>query len=94
MNAALYVLHYIHSIINYGFTFTSELKAPLHAYMSFPHSSDMESLDDALPPKLINHHRLKTYSDAFWGSQIGNVIWEGIQLPLFKIHSMSGAILF
>jgi hypothetical protein len=35
-----------------------------------------------------------TYSDACWGSQIGNAIREGIQLPLFKFCSMSGAIIF
>jgi hypothetical protein len=30
MNTALYVLHYIHSTIHYGFTFTSKAKIPLH----------------------------------------------------------------
>jgi hypothetical protein len=32
------------------------------------------------------------YSDACWGSQLGNAVREGIQLPLFKFRSMSGAI--
>ena len=41
LNAALYVLHYIHLTIDYGFTFTSTEKAPLFTYMTFPHSSDM-----------------------------------------------------
>ena len=72
MNAALYVLHYIHSTIDYSFTFTSELKAPLHIYMSFPHGSDTEAYKDAFPPKLGDHHRLTTYSNACWGSQIRN----------------------
>ena len=94
LNAALYVLHYIHSTIDYGFMFTSAEKAPLHTYMSFPHSSDTEACDDALPPKTAQHHRLTTYSDACWGSQIGNAVREGIQLPLFKFRSMSGAIIF
>jgi hypothetical protein len=94
MNAALYVLHYIHSTINYGFSFTSEVKAPLHTYMSFPHKSNTEAYADAIPPRLRDHHRLTTYSDACWGSQIGNAIREGIHLPLFKFRSMSGAILF
>jgi hypothetical protein len=62
--------------------------------MAFPHPSDTEAYDNALPPKLGDHHHLTTYSDACWGSQIGNAIPEGIQLPLFKFHSMSGAILF
>ncbi len=94
INVALYVLHYIHSTIDYGFSFTSELKAPLHTYMLFPHPLDTEAYNDALPPKLGNHHHLTTYSDACWGFQIGNAIQESIQLPLFKFRSMSGAILF
>jgi len=93
-NAALYVLQYIHSTIDYGFAFTSAEKAPLHTYMTFPHSSDTEAYTDALPPRTDQHHRLTTYSDACWGSQIGNAIREGIQLPLFKFRSMSGAIIF
>jgi hypothetical protein len=94
LNAALYVLHYIHSTINYGFTFSLEEKAPLHTYMSFPHSSNTEAYNDALPPCPDSHHCLTTYSDACWGSQLGNAIRKGIQLPLFKFRSMSGAIIF
>ncbi len=95
LNAALYVLHYIHSTINYGFTFSLEERAPLHTYVSFPHSSNTDTYDDALPPCPDNHRRLTTYSDACWGSQIGNAIRKGIQLPLFKLRSiMSGAIIF
>ncbi len=64
--------------------------------MSFPHPLDTEAYDNALPLKLSNHHQLTltTYSDVCWGSQIGNTIQKGIQLPLFKFRSMSGAILF
>jgi hypothetical protein len=74
--------------------FLLEAQAPLHTSMLFPHPSDMEAYKDALPPKHGNHHHLTTYSNAWWGSQIGNAIWEGIQLPLFKFRSMSGAIIF
>ena len=35
-NAALYALHYIHSTIDYGFTFTSAAQVPLQTFMSFP----------------------------------------------------------
>ena len=91
-NAALYVLHYIHSTIDYGFTFTSKTQLPLHTFMSFPPSSDTEAYTDAIPPTPAQHHRLSTYSDACWGSQLGNAIRKGIQLPLFKFRSMSGAI--
>jgi hypothetical protein len=50
MNTALYVLHYIHSTIHYGFTFTSKAKISLHTYMSFPNRSDTEVYDDDIPP--------------------------------------------
>ncbi len=63
MNAALYVLHYIHSTIDYGFAFTCEIWALLHTYMSFPHPFNTEVYDDAFPPKHGNNHRLTTYID-------------------------------
>jgi hypothetical protein len=72
--------------------FTSTEQSPLHTYMSFPASSDTEAYMDAIPPSNNQHHCLTTYSDACWGSQLGNTVQEGIQLPLFKFRSMSGAI--
>jgi hypothetical protein len=60
--------------------------------MSYPHASDTEAYTDALPPKTDQHNHLTTYSDACWGSQLGNAVREGIQLPLFKFRSMSRAI--
>jgi hypothetical protein len=42
--------------------------------------------------RLLNIIFLSTYSDACWGSQLGNAILKGIQLPLFKFWSMSGGI--
>jgi hypothetical protein len=62
LNAALYVLYYIHSTIDYGFTFSSEETAPLHTYMTFPHLSDTEAYTDALPPCPEHHHRLRRTS--------------------------------
>jgi hypothetical protein len=91
-NATLYVLPYIYSTINYGITFTSKESPALHAYMLYPHASDTAAYTDALPPKPHQHHRLTTYSDTCWGSQLGNAVQEGIQLPLFKFRSMSSAI--
>jgi hypothetical protein len=67
LNAALYILHYIHSMIDYGLSFTLAEKAPLHTYLTFPHSSDTEAYNDALPPRTDQHHHLTTYSDACWG---------------------------
>jgi hypothetical protein len=83
-NAALYALHYIHSTIDYGIMFMSAECGPLHTCMSFPASSDTEAYTDAIPPSTAQHHRLTTYSDACWGSQLGNAVREGVQLPLFK----------
>jgi hypothetical protein len=91
-NAALYVLHYIHSTINYGITFTSKESSALHAYMFYPHTSDTEAYSNSIPPNYHQHHHLTTYIDACWGSQLGNAVQEGIQLPLFKFQSMSCAI--
>jgi hypothetical protein len=94
MQAALYVLHYIHSTHDYGITFTSENTLPLHTYIQFPSRSDAEAYSDAVPPSQRNSHRLTTYSDACWGSQIGNAVRAGTLLPLFKFRSMSGGIIF
>ena len=75
--------------------FTSAEKAPLlHPYMTFSHSLITKAYNDALPPKTNQHHCLTTYSDACWGSQIGNAVREGIHFPLLQFCSMSGTIIF
>jgi hypothetical protein len=89
-NAALYILHYIHSTIDYDISFTSRQSPALHSYMSYPHKSNTKAYTDAFPPDTDSHHRLSTYSDTCWGLQLGNAVREGLQLPLFR--SMSGAI--
>ena len=94
MKAALYALHYIHSTHDYGIQFTSRDTKPIHTYLHFPDSSDSEVYEDAMPPKQNRLHHLTTYSDANWGSQIGNAVRDGTMLPLFKFRSMSGAIVF
>jgi hypothetical protein len=75
-----------------GFMFTSNNHAPLHTFMSFPPPYNTEAYSNALPPLPDQHHRLSTYSNTCWGSQLGNAVREGIQLPLFKFWSMSGVI--
>ncbi len=77
-NAMLYALHYIHSTIVYGFTFTSKAIALLHAFMHFPYLSDTEAYHNTIPPKDGQHHRLTTHSNACWGSQLRNAVHEGI----------------
>jgi hypothetical protein len=75
------VLNYIHSTIDYGFTFTSEVWAPLHTYMSFPHPSDTEAYNNVIPPNHGNHHYLMTYRDACWGSQIATLFERVFNFP-------------
>jgi hypothetical protein len=94
MKAALYVLHYIHSTHGYGISYTSDSVAPMHCYIHFPPSTDVEAYTDALPPKSSNSSTLSSYSDACWGSQVGSAVADGTLLPLFKFRSMSGGIVF
>ena len=94
MKAALYALHYVHSTHDYGISFTSKDTKPMHTYLHFPDKSDAEAYTDAVPPTSESSHKITTYSDACWGSQIGSAVREGTLLPLFKFRSMSGAIIF
>ncbi len=94
MKSALYVLHYIHSTYDYGISFASKDMAPMHSYIHYPPSTDVEAYTDAIPPKLSTTHTLSAYSDACWGSQIGNAVVDGTLLPLFKFRSMNGGIVF
>ena len=65
-----------------------------HSYLHQPDCLYLEAYEDALPPKPGRQHHLTTYSNACWGSQIGNAIYAGALLPLFKFCSMSGAVVF
>jgi hypothetical protein len=95
MKAALYALHFIHSTHNYDISFTSDAVAPMHCYIHFPPSTDVEAYTDALPPTPETSSTLSSYSDApCWGSQIGGTISDGTLLSLFKFQSMSGGIAF
>ncbi|KAL7547756.1 hypothetical protein ACHAWF_011034 [Thalassiosira exigua] len=94
MKAALYAFHYVHSTHDYGISFTSKEKAPMHTYIHYPDSSDVEAYDDAKRPSGGTSHKCTTYSDACWGSQLGNSVPMGTWMPLFKFCSMSGGIIF
>ena len=94
MKAALYVLHYIHSTHDYGISFTSEDTAPMHSYVHYPPSSDVEAYEDAIPPTMGSSNTISAYSDACWGSQLGSSVADGTLLPLFKFRSMNGGIVF
>ena len=94
MKAALYALHYIHSTFDYGISFTSDTLSPMHSYIHHPPSTDVEAYNDAIPPQPSTLPTISAYSDACWGSQIGNAVAEGTLLPLFKFRSMNGGIVF
>jgi hypothetical protein len=87
--------HYIHSTHDHGIHYTSALAIdPVHTFVHFPDSSNVEAYTDAKPPSPSHSSPLTSYSDACWGSQIGSAIRERTLLPLFKCRSMSGGIIF
>ena len=94
MGAAIYALHYVHSTEDYGITFTSKEKQPVHAFLHYPHKTDVEAYgEEAVPPATKDDFaRLSTYADACWGSQLGNSVRKGTPIELFKFRSMSGAV--
>jgi hypothetical protein len=94
MKAALHALHYIHSTHDFGKHFTSSATDPVHTFVHFPDSSDVEAYTDAKPPSLSHQSPLTSYSNAHWGSQIGLAVRDGTLLSLFKCRSMSGGIIF
>jgi hypothetical protein len=94
MKVALYTLHYIHSTHDYGITFISSINSPIHTYVHFPDSLDVEAYTDAFPPFRTKCAPLTAYSNACWGSQIGSAVRDGTLLPLFKFWSMSGGVVF
>jgi hypothetical protein len=96
MKVALHALHYIHSMHDYNISFKSDNISEMHSFIHFPPSSDVEAYQDALPPKQGNLLTLLsyTYSNACWGSRVGNAVTNGTLLPLFKFHGMSSGIVF
>ncbi len=94
MHAILNILHYIHSTHDYGIHFTLSIMDPVHNFVHFPDSSDVEAYTDAKPPCPSHHSPLTSYSNVCWGSQIGSAVRDGTLLPLFKCCSISGGIVF
>ncbi len=88
MQAAFYTLHYIHSTHDHSIHFTLSDTDPIHTFVHFPHSSDVEAYADAKPASSTHCSPLTSYSDACWGSQISSAIQDGTLLPLFKARSM------
>ena len=93
MKAALHALHNIHSTHNYGIHFTSLDTDPIHTFVHFLDSSNVEADTDAKPPSPSHSPPLTSYSNTCWGSQIGSAVCDGTLLPLFKCHSRLVVIL-
>jgi hypothetical protein len=89
MKAALHALHYIHSTHNYGISFTSKSVVPMHLYIHYPLSTDVEAYRDATPSKSHDSSTLSSYSNACWGSQFRNRVAEGTLLPLLSAEAPS-----
>ncbi len=90
MDAALYAIKYIRSTVEYGIAFHSNANTSASAYVHFPFHHDIEAYNDALPPTAAEQSELTAYSDACWGSQLGNTTLIGTQIEMFKLRSMSG----
>jgi hypothetical protein len=84
MKAALFALHYIHSTYDHGISFMSKAVALMHSYIHYPPLTDIEAYTDTAPPTPSTIPTISAYSDACWGSIIGNAVAEGTFLPLFK----------
>jgi hypothetical protein len=68
--------------------------AQMHSYVHHPSWTDIEAYTDAIPAMPLTLSMLSAYSNACWGSQIGNAFAEGALLPLFKFQSMNSGIIF
>jgi hypothetical protein len=72
LDAAIYAVKYLHHTVEYGIAFHSSAQPTASGYIHFPFHHDLEAYSDALPPSAMEHNRLTSYSDACWGSQLGN----------------------
>jgi len=91
--SALHVLKYLVSTSEYGISYHSNSCNTLQAFNHFPNHHDKEAYSDATPPSPSECHQLTAYSDACWGSQIGNSVPDGTEIELFKFRSLSGYLI-
>ena len=56
MKCALHALQYIHSTHDYGISFTSKAKLPMHTFLHQPHETDLEAFTDAVAPTPEQSH--------------------------------------
>ncbi len=90
----LYTLHYIYSTHDCSISFISDNIGPMHSFIHYPPSTDVQAYNDTTPPKPTNSSTISFYSNACWGLQIGSTVADGTPLPLFKFRSISSGIMF
>jgi len=88
--AAKYVVRYLRSTVDHGIAYHSASSSQTSAYVHFPFPHDKEAYSDAVTPAKEDMHELSTFTDACWGSQIGNSIPDGEEVDMWKFRSMSG----
>ncbi len=94
MKAFLHALHYIHFNHDYEISFASNNTVPMHSYIHYPLSTNIEAYQNFTPPTTVNSSTLSSYSNLCWGLHIGGAVTEVTLLPLFKFCSMTGGIVF
>ncbi len=91
MDASLHAIKYIRSTVEYGIVFHSNSASTASAFLHFPFHHDVEAYkNDAIPPTAAEQSELTAYSDACWGSQLGNTSSMGNEIEMFKLCSMPG----
>ena len=93
LESALYVVRYLRSTASHGIAFHSASPSSSEAYVHYPFPHDAEAYNDATPPPTDQMHLMTGYSDANYGSQIGNSVPDGEEVELFKFRSMSGFLI-
>ena len=87
LEAALYVVRYLHSKTSQGIAYHSSASSATSAYLHHPPSHDREAYTDATPPPPIVE--IQGFCDVKWGSQIGGAVADGKEI-FFKYRSKSG----
>ena len=93
MDAALHVVRYLRSTASHGIAFHSSAPATSEAYVHYPFPHDAEAYHDCTPLPNDKPHLLSVYTDANFGSQLGNSVPDGSEIEMFKFRSMSGFLI-
>ena len=93
VESALWVVRYLRSTTSHGIAYHSASPSSSQAYVHYPFPHDADAYHDATPPPNDHMHLMTGYSDANYGSQIGNSIPDGEEVELFKFCSMSGFLI-